>query len=374
MSTITTSNTQLFEGQTTHKLSPEETRKLYAKLRVYARNPDEKKVAIERLHSVIKILNNSPTGVQLLRQMSSLDREFHLDLVGAKQRKGSTALGYYKGGSNTISIRPDLLDHPEHMAAFVAHECLHAVQDKDLKQPTNIAAEALDSENHALTEQILLELDRSYLTPPERKELREVLKKQPNFPVQKLDELIAIVEQSAKDSYKGVYDDHYKKWLNIAKNPAQTPKGALVFKPLKNVPIKQAQETYAREMASLSTRALYIQSFMSNSHPASGKTDDLFQKTISIKNSTDYQNQNYQIPRLFKDTQIPEECVQDMQARNGFVMQSFFNEARVNYGEKTIPDRQTETHSQGSGLLATLKGASQQKEIPLSHNGKERDL
>ena len=372
MSTITTSTKPLFEGQTTHKLSPEETRNLYAKLRVYAKNPDEKKVASERLHSVLKILNNSPTGVQLLRQMSSSDREFHLDLVGAKQRGNS--LGYYKKGSNTISVRKDLLDHPEYMAAFVAHECLHAIQDKDLKQPTNIAAEALDSENHALTEQILFELDRSYLTPPEREELREVLKKTPNFPIQKLDELVASVEQSSRDSYQSVYDDHYKKWLSIAKNPSKTPEGSLVFKPLKNVPIKQAQEAYAREMASLSTRALYMQSFMNKAHQGpNNNKNDLFKNTVSISNATQYQNQNYQFPRILFDTQIPEECVQDMQARNGFVMQAFFNEARENYGEKTVPDRQTETPSQGSGLLATLKGASRETKAPLPNKGKERN-
>ncbi len=214
-----TSNTPLFDGQTTHQLTDTELKRLISVF-------DIDKAYQSRLNAILTRITATPTGAEQARQI----------LAYANGRKGKMDIdikddnyfsSWNKGRSlgNTIILPKSFFtnEKPETTGTTILHEALHCRQKND----PNDHIVLVDAETQALSFQLMTETG------------------------------------TQRDNYTKSMESNYQKWLNIARNPnTKTPKGCLKFKPLPNVNIEKARQAYAHQMAAYETRAQFMKDFL----------------------------------------------------------------------------------------------------------------
>lgn len=367
---------QLFKGQQTHRLSQEEIATLYKQIRLFTHPAKNKNLAGKRLHQIIKTLNQTPSGALALRNILKSGKILHIDLVG-RQKNIPQVNAYFNSDRNFIHINEEFLGDRVFSAIYTAHECIHGIQKRNESPFEDISAEVLDAETQALSEHLAFEHGAYPISDAEFKETIAFLQKEnPDFTFEKAKDGITQVLTTSQTKYNTLFSQIYQKWLHIAKNPEKTPQGVRKCEPLPHVNKQSAERAYAYEYASLEIQALYMKAFINQGKLQEGENPDLFQGVLSLEGAKGYRQQNYQMPRLVKDTIVPEDCIEDMKTRNPFIQQQDFNELRSLYGEDKVLDTKDERLShhalQQEGALKTLRGAQSDKKDKTSQTRSPR--
>lgn len=227
-------NTALFKGATSYPLSEEEKKAFFDRLELTGRNftfgSDRRKMR-KALESVLE----TPTGREQAREIINYEPKDHKFKIDSSQEDSINPdhTAAYIPKEDYIGIRPKFLDDQSELGQVLFHELMHARQPMS----ENASRVICDTETQALSSQLSMELN---------------IKNGNN----------------SDPSYDKSFEINKKKWLNIAKNPAETPKGALRFEPvdgLSKTDLAKAQEEYATQMASLETRSQYIKDFLKSS-------------------------------------------------------------------------------------------------------------
>ena len=206
---------------------PARERQRYATQMGLPANSSEKAVAQAFLSQYVNIANETITGrMQMRKLMRDKDEKFNVTF-GASPGINAAA-GVYFPHNDQILVGKDLLADPKEATNTLLHECTHDTQNANE-----------DSVLHTLVE---LETQ--------------------SFSFQLANEINGSKKSTRYDLF---YKDCQKKWLRIAKNPAQTPRGLPKFEPVPGLSAKEMTEArtrYANQMASLETQSAIMLDFL----------------------------------------------------------------------------------------------------------------
>ena len=350
---------KLFEGDTSNPLSEQELEQLFKKFNFHNpdNNPQDVKIQSERLKNALKTLNSVPSGSRVLHQLLEAKNETYTIDIRDNAPTVSGALGYYQRKKDRVTINGKLFES-EFGAVTLAHECLHDLQKHEYGIFSATAAEVVDAETQASTQQLLFELDVSSFEPGAlQKEIDNIQKDPKNtLTYDDIQNKIAEIDFSRRSRYQAVYDNKYQKWLDIAKNPKKTPEGIQPFKPAQGADIKMAQEAYADQMAALETQAHYIKDFVNMPHQGTPNKPKATPFSFGSAPYA-YKDQNYDASHFYRDTQVPKEFIEDAIKRNPFLKQEDFNNARLAYGEEPVYSNDTEEKESSGGFISWFKNS-----------------
>ncbi len=297
--------TMLFRGQTNHKLTQQERDAFCQLSTIRVRKKDDRDKQEQLFHQMLDELAQTPTGCELIRMAIYNKEDLHFDFTktwAEFDKTGShlTAVGRYNAFLDRIQIDKSLFEKKDayskaYGVEIFAHEILHDIQNPD---SYFFNAQVDDAETCALNIQLMYEFGYS------------------------------------DKQYIHLFEKNYQKWLKYAKNPKKIPANApsnfLRFEPvagLNKKDLQDAQELYAIQMASLETRAHYIDCFMRvgfQSVEEIKKLDSYL--SVAVADGQFYHNKNDNFyPRM----------VDEMKQRNPFVKDASFDAIRYACGDKT---------------------------------------
>lgn len=203
---------------------PARERQRYATQMGLPANSSEEAVAQAFLSQCIATANKTVTGrMQMRKLMQNNDERFNITFG----TKSNSFAGIYYTQNDHIHINKILLDNPEELTSTLLHECTH---DSQNMSEEGIIYTLTDMETQAFSFQMSTELNT--------------------------------IKKSGR--YESFYQECQKKWLHIAQNPAQTPRGLPKFEPVPGLSAKEMTEArtrYANQMASLETQAAIMLDF-----------------------------------------------------------------------------------------------------------------
>lgn len=295
----------LFNGQTNHELTQQERETFRQLSTIRVRKKDDQDKQGKLFHQMVNELAKTPTGCELIRMAIQKKEDLHYDFTktwAEFDKKGalSTNTGEYDAFLDNIRIEKTLFEQKDgyskaYCAEIFAHETLH-----DIQNPNRyfFNAQVDDAETCALSAQLMYEFGYT------------------------------------DKKYARLFEENYQKWFKYAKNPKEIPENApsnfLKFEPvagLNKKELQEAQQLYAIQMASLETRALYIDCFMRvgfQSVTEIKKLDSYL--PMAVEEALYYHNKNDRFyPRM----------IEEMKQRNPFIKESSFALIKMAHGDRS---------------------------------------